>query len=175
MTSINDRIKDVRKQLHKTQTEFARELGFGQSGIAEIERSTRNITDRHIKAICSIFKVNEDWLRYGKGEMFINDSFTVVEKLAKELNMTQREMNVLTVFLKFPPEDRQKIMDYGEKFVTELIKQRKENELKEEKDRAAIEAEVEAYRKELEAEYLEKGKLSASVNSDAGKDGKIRA
>lgn len=175
MTSINDRMKQVRKQLHKTQTEFASELGFGQSGIAEIERSTRNITERHIKAICSIFKVNEDWLRYGKGEMFINDSSTVVEKLAKELNMTQREMNVLTIFLKFPPEDRQKIMDYGEKFVTELIKQRKEYERKEEKDRAAIEAEVEAYRKELETEYRSKGKLSASAASGAEKGGKIRA
>lgn len=174
MQTINERMKEVRKQLHKTQAEFARELGFGQSGIAEIERSTRNITERHIKAICSIFKVNEDWLRYGKGEIFINDSSTLIEKLSEELNMTQWETNVLAAFLKFSPEDRQKIMDYGQRFVEELIKQREESERQ--KEKAAIDAEVEAYRKELEAERLNKGKLLVSMDSDGEKNGeKVRA
>lgn len=173
LDTVEQRIKHIRKQMNLSQTSFGEPLCISQAAIGQYEKGVRGISLRLLKQISQEYKVSLDWLRYGEGEMFINDSSTVVEKLAKELNMTQREMNVLTVFLKFPPEDRQKIMDYGEKFVTELIKQRKENEQKEEKVRAAIEAEVEAYRKELEAEYRSKGKLSALTNSDAEKNGKM--
>lgn len=65
-----ERLKELRKALDMSQKDFASSLGFGQSTWAMIEVGKRNLADRHIKAICAIYNVNEKWLRGGTGEMF---------------------------------------------------------------------------------------------------------
>lgn len=52
------------------QQEFATHLGLSQSTIAMIEVGKRAFSDKHIKAICAIFNIDEEWLRTGQGEMF---------------------------------------------------------------------------------------------------------
>lgn len=70
---MNTRIKALRNTLHKSQEEFGKYLGLSKSGVSEIEAGRRNVTDQHIIMLknCSEFNINEDWLRYGKGEMFL--------------------------------------------------------------------------------------------------------
>lgn len=68
---MNNRLKDLRKSLNFTQQEFANSLGIKRNTIATYE-SGRNIPiDAVISLICTRFNVNEDWLRNGTGDMFV--------------------------------------------------------------------------------------------------------
>lgn len=67
---MEERLKLLRKELNKSQKEFAESLGLGQSTWAMIEVGKRELNERHIKLICSIYKINEEWLRTGEGKMY---------------------------------------------------------------------------------------------------------
>jgi transcriptional regulator with XRE-family HTH domain len=67
---MNERIKELRKFLGLTLEKFGERLGVGKTAISKIEKGDRNVTDQMFVSICREFKVNEDWLRDGTGEMF---------------------------------------------------------------------------------------------------------
>lgn len=68
---MKDRIKKLRRELDLTQQEFADKLGTARNNIAGYETGKRSPSDAVISLICTKFNVNEDWLREGTGEMFI--------------------------------------------------------------------------------------------------------
>lgn len=67
----NERIKEVRTSFDMTMEKFGDRLGVTKVAISNIERGNRNVTEQMIKAICREFDVNENWLRTGEGNMFI--------------------------------------------------------------------------------------------------------
>lgn len=67
---MKDRIKELRKALGLTQQQLANILGLKQNTIALYEMGRNNPTEQTITTLCREFKVNEEWLRYGNGEMF---------------------------------------------------------------------------------------------------------
>lgn len=73
-----ERIKELRKALEIRQGDFAKKLSTTQGHISDIENGRKNLSDRTIKLICledwNGRTVNEDWLRTGEGEMFIETS-----------------------------------------------------------------------------------------------------
>ncbi len=71
MDEIKDRIKNLRKELNLTQEDFSKKLGLARNSIASYETGRREPTNAIIVSICREFDVNEDWLRTGEGEMFI--------------------------------------------------------------------------------------------------------
>ena len=68
---VNERIKELRSRLGLTQEEFSSKIGLSRNFIAQIETGTKKPSDRTIFDICEKFNVNEDWLRTGNGEMFV--------------------------------------------------------------------------------------------------------
>lgn len=68
---MKDRIKKIRKELDLTQQEFADRLKVGRNNIAGYETGKRSPSDAVISLICREFNVNEEWLRTGQGEIFI--------------------------------------------------------------------------------------------------------
>ncbi len=52
------------------QEEFGKKIGLSKSGISNIENGVRGIRDRHIKLICNVFNVNENWLKSGSSPTF---------------------------------------------------------------------------------------------------------
>lgn len=68
---MKDRIKALRERLRKSQDEFGKDLGLTRNYISLIENGQRNLSDQSIKVLCSLYDVNEKWLRTGNGEMFI--------------------------------------------------------------------------------------------------------
>lgn len=158
MDKISSRITQLRTGLHLTQKDFADQLGMGQSTINMIEKGQRNVSNRHIKAICSVYNVNEDWLRFGKGEMFAKDA--PMKRLVQEYDLDAEEEELLTVFLELPKETRRSVIDFGHVFLEKLLEKRQTST-----DEMAFDAETARLHKMLdEQRQLEK---EASLASSA--------
>lgn len=71
---MKNRIKQIRKEYGLTQVEFGERIGVKGNTVTNYETGLRNPTDAVILSICREFNVNEEWLRTGKGEMFIEKS-----------------------------------------------------------------------------------------------------
>lgn len=67
---MSERLRILRKTLNLTQQAFGAKIGLSNASIGNIENGVINLTDRNVSLICSAFNVNEDWLRYGEGDMF---------------------------------------------------------------------------------------------------------
>lgn len=76
---MNARIRELRKALNLSQNDFAQKIGLKQNTISSMEKSGATVTEQNIKAICSKFSINENWLRTGSGKMFLEN-----EKKQKE-------------------------------------------------------------------------------------------
>lgn len=70
---MNSRIKQLRKKLSLSQTEFSDKLGASHASVCAWERGA-NIPESRILQICAAFGVNEAWLRTGDGEMLCKRS-----------------------------------------------------------------------------------------------------
>ena len=66
---MNNRIKEIRKALNLTQSEFGAKVGVKGNTIGNYEIGLRTPSDAVIFSICREFNVNEEWLRTGTGEM----------------------------------------------------------------------------------------------------------
>lgn len=71
---MKDRIKKIRKELDLTQQKFAEKIGVKQNTVAQYEIGRNTPIDSVISLICREFNVNEQWLRNGTGEMFIEQT-----------------------------------------------------------------------------------------------------
>lgn len=70
--NIGERIRHLRKnELKMTQDDFASKIDISRSNIGNIEIGRIAVTERVVSSICREFNVNEEWLRTGKGEMFV--------------------------------------------------------------------------------------------------------
>lgn len=68
---MNERIKEVRKALGLSQEEFGKRLGVTRGAVTNIELNKVEPKPLFVSLICREFDVNEDWLKTGEGEMFI--------------------------------------------------------------------------------------------------------
>lgn len=65
MSTIGERIKQIRKESGLTQQKFADRIGAKQNTVAQYEIGRNSPIDPVITAICKEFDIQEDWLRYG--------------------------------------------------------------------------------------------------------------
>ena len=68
---MKDRIKKIRKELDLTQQDFADRIGIARGNVGAYEVGKNAPSDAVIALICREFNVNEEWLRTGQGEPFI--------------------------------------------------------------------------------------------------------
>ena len=68
---MNERIKQVRLSTKLSQTEFAEKILVSRSAVCKMESGENSPSEQTVKLICQEFNVNEDWLRTGSGEMFV--------------------------------------------------------------------------------------------------------
>lgn len=110
---MNDRIKELRKYLGLNQTEFGEKIGAKQATVAGWEVKRREPSDMVINTICTTFNVNEEWLRTGTGEMFVQ--LSQEEELAEFLADIQKSddsdpvKKILLAFMRLP-KDKQEEM-----------------------------------------------------------------
>lgn len=86
---MNERLKELRKTLNLTQQEFADKLKVPRNTIGGYEVGKSNPSDAAVNNICREFNVNENWLRYGEGDMFIRLSYS--DQIAKFIGEVMTE------------------------------------------------------------------------------------
>lgn len=88
---MNERIIELRKSLNLSQTDFGKQIGISKSSVSDIEIGRISISKRTIISICSKFNVNEEWLKSGNGNMFLeydkkhDEFFSVFQNLKEPL------------------------------------------------------------------------------------------
>ena len=83
---MNERMKQLRKELGLTQQQFADRIGTSRANIGKYEVSANIPSSAIISLICREFNVNEEWLREGSGDMFrSNDRYSDIARLTSQL------------------------------------------------------------------------------------------
>lgn len=108
---IGERIKELRKALSLTQTAFGERIGLKQNSVALIEAG-RATSDQTIFAICREFRVSEEWLRTGTGEMFVPTPASIVDELAEEYHLCPEAQAMVEKFITLDPAAQLAVFDY---------------------------------------------------------------
>lgn len=90
--NIHERLKQLRKELNLTTRNFGAAINMSSGSITNMEKGTRNITERTIRDICREYNVNSEWLVNGVEPMFTNitDNLDVnyeVKQLAQQYSL----------------------------------------------------------------------------------------
>lgn len=117
---MNERIKKLRKELKLTQQEFSDKLHIKRNTLANYEIGRNEPIDAVVALICKTYNVNEEWLRSGEGDMFLElpeedeeaayvselleDSDNDLYKLIKEIMHTYHDLT---------PKSKEVIRDFS--------------------------------------------------------------
>jgi transcriptional regulator with XRE-family HTH domain len=82
MNGFAERLRKLRKHLGLTQLEFSEKIGLSRSHLSGLESGKEKPSDSLIRLICLEFSVNEQWLRHGEGEPFIDLVDWISERLS---------------------------------------------------------------------------------------------
>lgn len=74
MSTLADRIFQIRNEEKLSQAGFAQKLNLSQNFVWMVENGKREPSDRTLSDICRVFKVDEVWLRTGIGSPNIKKS-----------------------------------------------------------------------------------------------------
>ena len=106
---MNDRIKKLRKELDLTQQKFGAAISVKGNTVAQWESGRNDPPDSSITFICREFNVNEDWLRNGVGEMFIDPATFSLDEYAQANKLNKTEISIIRGFMELDPTTRQAI------------------------------------------------------------------
>lgn len=109
---IGERIKELRKALRMTQTAFADRIGIRQNSVALLEMGRNTPSDQTVAFICREFRVNEEWLRNGTGEMFVPTPASIVDELAEEYHLCPEAQAMVEKFITLDPAAQLAVFDY---------------------------------------------------------------
>lgn len=125
MSSIGNRISDVRKHFSLSMEKFGEKIGVTKGSVNNMEKGTNNPSEQTIKLICKEFNVNYSWLVDGTGEMFIELSreeeiTKYIAELVKDDDNEMKEFQrkLIRILSRLSIDDWKMI----EKFVEELAK-----------------------------------------------------
>ena len=125
MSTIQERIKQVRKTLKMTLAEMAKELESSTTSINSWELGRNNMPMSVRKQLTLQYNVNREWLETGKGPMFLQG------KSPDKLDLEAFERVVFKLFDDLSDEGRLTIVDLGNKLAkryAELLEEESSHE-----------------------------------------------
>lgn len=98
-TNLTSRMKQLRHELGLSQAQFALKINKTPGFISLIETGRSGISEETISDISKAYNVNEDWLRTGIGEMFLDEGQkeardTKLEKEKAQQSVAERIHNL---------------------------------------------------------------------------------
>lgn len=131
LSTINARFKEMRKACGKTQEEWGHILGITRTGVAEIERERRNVTEKHLIMLSNWHerKVNVEWLRTGEGgpdNMFLRpEENDLIAQAATLLGAKDPLFETLVVtYSKLSPGNKEVLLNFFKDFSDTLAKKK---------------------------------------------------
>lgn len=109
---LNERLRATRKHFKLTQAEFGARLDVSRSVVNNWERGVVVPPGTTYKAISAEFKVNEEWLRTGEGEMFSADEKTIAASIASEYGLDETSAKIIEAFVRLPDPQRSAVKDF---------------------------------------------------------------
>lgn len=111
----NDRVAIIRKKQNMTMEKFGKILGVTRTAICNIENGNRSLTTQMMVSICREFNVNEEWLRTGEGDMFIQ--FPEEDEYMKAATSLSKDndkdaMDAVIKYWKLDPSSKKVIWDF---------------------------------------------------------------
>lgn len=111
--TINERVKQIRVALNLTQKEMGQRLTLAQTYLSQIEKGDRDVTEKIFKIICLELNVREEWLRNGKGPMFVENDETIISEVAAQYHLGDLDKAIMKVYLELSPEKREAFKDFA--------------------------------------------------------------
>lgn len=116
--TINERIKQFRKDKQLNQQQLASSLGFTQSGVSYMEQSGSTVSESSIKALCLAFNLNEDWLRYGTEPMYIQPAAFSLDNFVKSKGATALELEIVKAYFELDANIRKAAVNHFKERLT---------------------------------------------------------
>lgn len=112
-----NRIIELRKKSNLSQEKFAEKLNLSRNFINQVETGKKNFSDRTISDICREFNINEQWLRTGEGEMYVepSDDFMEIATLIDIKDPKAKE--VIIEYWKLSDADKELFWKFIERFI----------------------------------------------------------
>ena len=111
--TINDRIRELRKQLGLTLVEFGERIGYNNATISMMELGRppydKKIDMRFIMSVVNAFGVRKEWLLTGDGPVYTEPPETSADEA--------RVRWALSLFGQLCPEDQAKIVEIAREIV----------------------------------------------------------
>lgn len=124
---LSQRIKEVRNTLRLTQTAFGEKVGVSIHVIKNIELNRATPNELLISHICSVYGINEHWLRTGEGEMFSGKSEDdiAIESALRNTSGSPALRAFLVAYSKLNDQNRaileQFVSDYVEEYRSAVV------------------------------------------------------
>ena len=110
--TINERIKMFRKSKKLSQKQFALSLGVTQPGVSYMEQDGSTVSDASIKTICSVYGLNEEWLRSGTEPMVDQSDTFSLDQYLQEKGCSALEISVVKSYFQLDSKTRQAVFDF---------------------------------------------------------------
>lgn len=114
---MNERIKILRKHLGLSGEKFGERIGVQRNAISRIETGKNGLTEANIKSICREFNVSEDWLRYGKGDMFNELSKISLDELMADADPL--DLAIMKAYFSLDKDIRKKALEHFQKCLSD--------------------------------------------------------
>lgn len=111
MTSINERFKLIRENQNLSMKALGDKIGMTSANVSSIELGKSNPSEQTIRVMCATFNVDYFWLTKGEGNMYIDDTDALVDRLAKSNGWTDTTIEIMKKFLKLSPDLQNSIAD----------------------------------------------------------------
>lgn len=106
--TLGERIKMIRMESGQTARQFAQRLGITAASVSLFENDKNGVSNQTLRAICAEYGVNEEWLRFGTGDMYAAASREEeLGRLVRRLlsaSPSSFQSACITTLLRFDPE-----------------------------------------------------------------------
>ena len=110
---INQRIRNLRKELGLSQKDFGLKIGLGQAAVSRLEQPNVVVIEQNIRLICETFGITETWLRTGEGEReAVSAASDPFLPLRQKHQLSFIEEQVLRIYFKLDETAREAVCQY---------------------------------------------------------------